>query len=133
MIDGLELVSRLIAQYAQVEKLYFHHGMVLQEHLEDCMIDLYAAILAYLSRAKEYYDRRTAGVWSTFDLPEIFQPTNLGRLARSIVQSSSSIDKSLRTIEGKAKRVDDITRVIDTDCAHGPNPSFLRSPYISHA
>lgn len=61
MADGLELVSRLIAQYAKVEELYLHGGSAQWEQLEECITELYVAILVYLSKAGEYYDRGTAG------------------------------------------------------------------------
>jgi len=61
MIEGLELVSRHIAQYAKVEELYLHGVSDLQDQLEQCITELYVAILNYLSKAREYYDQRTAG------------------------------------------------------------------------
>ena len=61
MIEGLELVSRLIARYAKVEELYLHGVLVQQDQLEQCITELYVAILIYLLRAREYYDCRTAG------------------------------------------------------------------------
>jgi len=68
MIEGLELVSRLMAQYAMVEELYLHGVWVLQDQLEQCITDLYVAILIYLLRAREYYDRRTTGDANVFIL-----------------------------------------------------------------
>ena len=61
MVDGFEQVSRVIAQYAKVEELYLHGGLVPQEQLEGCINDFYVAILVYLSKAGEYNDRGTAG------------------------------------------------------------------------
>ena len=61
MIDGVELVSRLITQYAKVEEMYLRVLSPPQE-LQDRMTELYAAILAYLAKAKQYYGRKTSGM-----------------------------------------------------------------------
>jgi len=37
-------------------------------------------------------------------------------MARSIVQSSSGVEKHLNAISEKEKKVDEIARLIDTDC-----------------
>jgi hypothetical protein len=61
MLDGIELVSRLIAQYAKVEELYLHGDLALHNQVEKCITELYVVILAYLAEAKRYYARRTPG------------------------------------------------------------------------
>jgi len=60
MIEGLELVSRLIARFANVEELYLQGISAQRDQLEQCITELYVAILSYLSKAREYYDRGTA-------------------------------------------------------------------------
>ena len=42
--------------------------------------------------------------------------TGLGRITRSIVQSSSSVETYLKTISEKAKKADEVARIIDADC-----------------
>jgi len=61
MVEGLELVSRLIAQYAEVERLYLHGALMQQDQLEQRITELYVAILTYLLKAREYYSQRTPG------------------------------------------------------------------------
>ena len=61
MIEGLELVSRLIAQYAEVERLYLHGASTQQDQLEQRITELYVAILIYLLKAREFYSQRTPG------------------------------------------------------------------------
>lgn len=61
MTEGVEMVSRLVAQYAKVEELYLHGVSVQRDQLEQCITELYVAILIYLLRAREYYNRPTAG------------------------------------------------------------------------
>jgi hypothetical protein len=60
MLEGVELVSRYIAQYAKVEELYIHRALAQQEPLEKSITDLYTAILTYLTRATQYYDEGRA-------------------------------------------------------------------------
>ena len=38
------------------------------------------------------------------------------RITRSIVQSSSSVEKHLKNISEKAGKVDEVARLIDADC-----------------
>lgn len=67
MVEGMEFVSNLITRYAIFEKLYVR--TVTRSEMEDegknqlteAIIKLYIAILVYLSKAKRYYGRRTAG------------------------------------------------------------------------
>jgi hypothetical protein len=61
MVEGVEMVSRLVARYAKVEELYLQGVSAQREQLEQCIIELYVAILIYLLRAREYYNRTTAG------------------------------------------------------------------------
>jgi hypothetical protein len=62
MIEGVELVSRLVARYALVEELYLQGTSVEKDQLADSITRLYTTILVYLSKARRYYDRRTGGV-----------------------------------------------------------------------
>ena len=61
MVEGVEMVSRLITQYAKVEELYLHGVSNQRDNLEHCVTELYVVVLIYLLRAREYYSRTTAG------------------------------------------------------------------------
>jgi hypothetical protein len=61
MVEGVEMVSRLITQYAKVEELYLHYVSNQRDNLEHCVTELYVVVLIYLLRAREYYSRTTAG------------------------------------------------------------------------
>jgi hypothetical protein len=64
MVDGMELVSNLITRYAVLEKLYLRTTMgirsVAQDQFENATLELYTAVLKYLSKARRYYDRKTS-------------------------------------------------------------------------
>jgi hypothetical protein len=71
MVEGMELVSHLIARYAIFEELYL--GTTTESEAEEkgkdqlaqAILKLYIDVLKYLSNAKRYYDRSTAGalIW----------------------------------------------------------------------
>jgi hypothetical protein len=67
MVEGMELVSNFITRYTIFEKLYlrtvrrWETDAVLKDQLTQAIVKLYIAILKYLSNARRYYDRRTAG------------------------------------------------------------------------
>lgn len=61
------MVSNLITRYAIVEKLYLQHESKsiaddIMEQLSQAIFKLYTAVLVYLSKAKRYYSRHTAGM-----------------------------------------------------------------------
>ncbi len=67
MIEGMELVSNLITRYAIFEKLYLGTMTGSEADAEgknllaQAILKLYIAVLMYLSNAKRYYSRHTAG------------------------------------------------------------------------
>jgi hypothetical protein len=67
MVDGIELVSNLITRYTIFEKLYLRPIAGLENEdglkgqLTQAIIKLYVAVLKYLSKARRYYGRGTAG------------------------------------------------------------------------
>lgn len=62
MAGGLEYVSSLIVRYAIFETLYLRDASVARQYLSDAIIRLYAAVLTYLSKARQYYAQTTAGI-----------------------------------------------------------------------
>ena len=67
MVEGMELVSNLVTRYAIFEKLYLRTvtGSEAEaggkDQLALAIVKLYIAVLKYLSNARRYYDRHTAG------------------------------------------------------------------------
>lgn len=68
MVDGLEMITDLLTRYTIFEHLYLQEAMIgqiensLKEQLTQAITRLYISILKYLSNARQYYDRRTAGI-----------------------------------------------------------------------
>jgi hypothetical protein len=63
MVDGMELVSNLITRCAILEKLYLRATMGMISAMKDqfvkAILQLYTAVLKYLSKARRYYDQKT--------------------------------------------------------------------------
>jgi hypothetical protein len=67
MVEGMEFVSNLITRCAILEKLYLHTTVVIKSAAKDelvkAILELYTAILKYLSRARRYYGRNTTSAF----------------------------------------------------------------------
>ena len=69
MAEGMEFISGMITRYAIFEKLYLRTSAVsslkaeAEGHLNEALCKLYAGVLQYLSKAKRYYTRTTAGIF----------------------------------------------------------------------
>ncbi len=55
MLEGVELNSRIIAIYAEVERACLKGVSRLKTQLADALVKMYAAMLAFLSRARQYF------------------------------------------------------------------------------
>lgn len=60
MVDGVELTTRVIAIYTEVERLYLKGVSKLKTYLANALVKLYAAVLTYLARAIHYL-RQSSG------------------------------------------------------------------------
>ncbi|KAL3485038.1 hypothetical protein BJX62DRAFT_243369 [Aspergillus germanicus] len=59
MIEGVEVVSGIIARYAEVEKAQLIGRSNLKTQLENGLVKLYASVLGYLAETKKYYASST--------------------------------------------------------------------------
>ena len=62
MVEGIQDVANIITRYHIVEQLYLRNSIVTKtgDQLSQCLVNLYAAILKFLFKAKRYYDQGTA-------------------------------------------------------------------------
>jgi hypothetical protein len=60
VIEGLAWVAELICRYAVTEALYMQSASKVDQGLERAVVKLYASILGYLSKAKQYFEQGTA-------------------------------------------------------------------------
>ena len=61
MIEGVELVGRIIARYAVVESIYLRKPSLVINQLSESLEKLYVSILQYLAKASRYYAQRAGG------------------------------------------------------------------------
>ena len=74
MAGGLEYVSSLIVRYAILETLYLRDASVARQYISDAIMRLYAAVLAYLCKARQYYAQNTTGMTAKgIHLPKLTQ------------------------------------------------------------
>ncbi len=67
VVEGLEKATAVIARCAIVESLYLEHGhSEPQKLLEKYLIKLYATVLGFLCRAKEYCERSLMSMAACF-------------------------------------------------------------------
>ena len=55
MLEGVELSSQIIATYAEVERTCLKGVSQFKTQLADALVKLYAGVLAFLSRARQYF------------------------------------------------------------------------------
>lgn len=67
-IQNLEAVSYLITRYAILEELYLQRKSEAREKLEDMVVHLYAEILTFLAKARQYFKSSTRGKIPTYSL-----------------------------------------------------------------
>ena len=61
MVENLEAISHLITRYAILEELYIQRDSSARNQLEDMVIRLYAEILIFLAKARNYFQSSTKG------------------------------------------------------------------------
>ncbi|KAJ5109321.1 hypothetical protein N7456_005996 [Penicillium angulare] len=59
-VDGAERISRIVARYRIIERMFLQDLSESTQQLEQALIQLYATILTYLANAKRYFEQNTA-------------------------------------------------------------------------
>ena len=82
MIDGVEHVSNLITRYTILESIYLgtlsNIKPATHDQLQSSLTKLYVAILAYLTKARRYYDKSTVGEYLVHFLSSIVSIAKAG-------------------------------------------------------
>jgi hypothetical protein len=60
MMEALELVSRIIARYTEIEKRDLHGSSTMKTQLADAIVRLYKLILVFFAKARGYYGQKTS-------------------------------------------------------------------------
>lgn len=95
------MVSKIVARYAAIERLYLRQSASVETSLENSIVELYASILVFSSKCRKFFDLGLAQ-----------------RLARSITQAPEQIaSKYLEKIAVNDGNVKEPTRIIDAERA----------------
>lgn len=112
MLEGLGLVTNLIARYAIVEDLYLREHSDSADQLSASLVQLYVAILTFLGRSYRFFGQNTAKrmLKSTFTLSD----NGLQQLLRDIETNQVQVDRN--SILVQADRQNSIaSRVLETN------------------
>lgn len=60
-MEALELVSRIIARYSDIEKKSLHGSSTLKTQLAEAVLRLYKLIYSFFVKARNYYGQKTSG------------------------------------------------------------------------
>ncbi|KAF2194322.1 hypothetical protein K469DRAFT_783362 [Zopfia rhizophila CBS 207.26] len=117
VVEGLAWIAELICRYAVIEALYLQGASKAAKSLERAVVKLYANILGYLSKAKQYLKQGTAK-----------------RIIKSAVLAETQLDSGLNDIRTAG---DDVGRCMDlVDRNASRRADIIRwlspEPYIQH-
>ncbi|KAG9727819.1 hypothetical protein KCU73_g12529, partial [Aureobasidium melanogenum] len=102
MIEGLEILSRVVARYSIFEALYLESTSPAQVQLKDGLVRLYAAVLSYLCKARKYYNRSITKriVVNTFRPPELDKALTVVSEEEASVRRQADLIDTERQAEG---------------------------------
>lgn len=102
MIEGLEILSRVVARYSIFEALYLGSTTPAQVQLKDGLVRLYAAVLSYLCKARKYYNRSITKriVVNTFRPPELDKALTVVFEEEASVRRQADLIETERQTEG---------------------------------
>ncbi|OJJ30091.1 hypothetical protein ASPWEDRAFT_120837 [Aspergillus wentii DTO 134E9] len=95
-VEGIETISQLITRYTIFETLYLDCNSPIRAELESALVRLYKKVLAYLVKAKRY-----------------FQTSTTKRVLKSAFYTAE--DNQMKAIEAEEKRVAALTTLADME------------------
>ncbi|KAG4410527.1 hypothetical protein IFR04_016339, partial [Cadophora malorum] len=107
MIDGLELVFKLIAKSEVIERLYLRRQSMLQLPLDRSIVTLYTSVLAFLLESHRYFSQKS-----------------LKRIAKSIFQLEEFTAQYISRIESNMNDVEVYIRLLSGEIASETNASL---------
>ena len=123
VLQGMALVSSLIAYYASVEAVYLGRmsstSVDITEQLEKSLIELYSSILAFLGRAYHYYKPKSGSARVRKITKTIFSSgaTSIDELMANIAKAEKRVDRHLKIVKDENDLADQRRR--DRDAIAG--------------
>lgn len=98
VLAGMEFVTREISYYGILEVFYLRRGFTATDQLSDALVNVYANVLKYLSKAKQYYEQHT-----------------LPRAMLTAFSSKSDLDGIISAITSGRGDIASLTRLVDAE------------------
>lgn len=111
MIEGLELVTKVLAIYADVDRNLLTGSSVMKTQLSAAILKLYSLVLEFLARARVYYAQNTISKSTYVTLIVRCSESPPERVAKGIVQPAElSVNGYLRRI---LKQDDEVHKMVE--------------------
>ncbi|KAF5016358.1 hypothetical protein F66182_11984, partial [Fusarium sp. NRRL 66182] len=114
MVEDLEMVTRLLARYDQVERQYLSQSAGLKDQLSDAIIAVYATVLDFLGKAVGYFKESAADRFFKAPFRSVNQDSRdliLARDAEFLKLASLADADRLVNIEAQVLRMADLSLV----------------------
>lgn len=117
-MEGAETIAHSISRHATFEAIYLGDNSTATgalKGLEEALIKLYIVILAYLVKAKKYFEEHTSSE-SYLGIHPIFWLSSLPeRMAKAVITSQSDFEALLRSIDRELANVDRHAGLVDAE------------------
>ena len=102
LVDGLEVVGRVVTRYGWIEKIYLRGGSPLQKDLEECILKLYTACLRYFDKAyTEFVAKRFKRIVNSLK-----PRASTDELLEKIEDAENEVQRVFTLVEAEGRRID---------------------------
>ncbi|MCJ1396699.1 hypothetical protein MMC18_009591 [Xylographa bjoerkii] len=110
MAEGVELLSNLITHYTIVECLYLRKPSMAKSQLTQALLEVYSAVLVYLSKANQFYERSTPGriAMSVIKTPEKTVTRYLSMIIQTQINVDALLNRGLMKLDTAQEKLKDI-------------------------
>ncbi|KFY32484.1 hypothetical protein V493_00153, partial [Pseudogymnoascus sp. VKM F-4281 (FW-2241)] len=151
-IEGAALMAEMICRYAVFEDLYLRSTSLATDELKRALVQLYAAIMIYLSKAKRYFDQNSAkriiksGVLNAPDLESSIDSITTAQVAvdhcsglvsmQDDVERHKELKRILKHIDAPLKRFEEDFKKVQDNLEASRRTKILcwvsPEPYTQH-
>ena len=114
-MEDIALITQMISRYAVFEDVYVRSMSTADDELEKALIQLYTAILIYLSKATKYFQENSASVYcaSTLDYQLI---RIIERIIKSGLLAKSDLESYFQDIIKMQETVHRCSAIVNMRC-----------------
>ena len=105
MLEGVELSSKIIATYAEVERTCLQGVSKLKAQLADALVKMYAGVLSFLSRARQYFG----------------QSSGLRAVKGAFQSYQTTVDPWIERIKNAEKNVQNLRHLVQAEGSYPRN------------